>query len=289
MVAVRARPRVADRDAIPHECWVRLPSLRSGAIMKIGLAGDWHGDTAWAAAALRDLHGRGVRVVMHLGDFGIWPGERGAAYLHAVTDTARSMDMTLYITPGNHEDHDRIDATSLQARDELGALAWLTDRIAVFPRGHRFTLAGRSFVSLGGAPSIDRDFRTPGVNWWPQEVIDPLTAAAVAAAGPSDVMLSHDCPDLPHVVAPVRAILTGPSWWPQRALAYAGQGRASLTTAFLGVQPQVLIHGHYHVYGRASVSLPEGRRARIVALAAERAEGNIAVLNTDTLSIRRTQ
>jgi predicted phosphodiesterase len=35
------------------------------------LAGDWHGDRAWANARLQSLGERGIDVVLHAGDFGV--------------------------------------------------------------------------------------------------------------------------------------------------------------------------------------------------------------------------
>lgn len=44
----------------------------------------------------------------------------------------------------------------------------LSDHVTVLPRGHRWEIAGRSFVSLGGAPSVDylQPFRHQGESWW---------------------------------------------------------------------------------------------------------------------------
>ena len=48
---------------------------------RIGVAGDWHGNTPWATRAIRKisalLPAGGPRVIVHLGDFGIWPGPGG--------------------------------------------------------------------------------------------------------------------------------------------------------------------------------------------------------------------
>jgi hypothetical protein len=48
---------------------------------RIAVAGDWHGNTAWAVRAVRRMAALlprdGPRVIVHLGDFGIWPGPEG--------------------------------------------------------------------------------------------------------------------------------------------------------------------------------------------------------------------
>lgn len=75
---------------------------------KIALAGDWHGNTAWALRCLLHLASLGVREVFHLGDFGIWPGPGGRNYVLDLDACLASEAMTLFVTPGNHEDYDQI-------------------------------------------------------------------------------------------------------------------------------------------------------------------------------------
>lgn len=52
----------------------------------IALAGDWHGNARWAVARIADVAERGVDLILHLGDFGIWPGESGLAYVRQVEE-----------------------------------------------------------------------------------------------------------------------------------------------------------------------------------------------------------
>ena len=52
---------------------------------------------------------------------------------------------------------------------------------------------GRTVLFIGGADSIDKEWRTRGVSWFPQEVI---TAADVDALPDCnvDIVISHTCP-----------------------------------------------------------------------------------------------
>lgn len=59
---------------------------------------------------------------------------------------------------------------------------------------HRWELGGRSFVALGGAPSVNRHLLTEGVDWWPSEVIGEAHVQSTVAGGAADVMLTHDSP-----------------------------------------------------------------------------------------------
>src|SRR5580704_14524363 len=134
---------------------------------RIGVAGDWHGNTAWATRAVRKmaalLPADGPRVIVHLGDFGIWPGPGGQEYL------AR-------LQPGPD------------------GRAQVTERIFHLPRGHRWRWHGRDWLALGGAVSLDRAGRTEGASWWPEEEITLRQAGSVIEAGPADVMVTHECP-----------------------------------------------------------------------------------------------
>ena len=129
------------------------------------------------------------------------------------------------------------------------------------PRGHRWELGGRTFLALGGAPSINRHRLTEGVDWWPSEVLLDEHVDAAVAAGPADVMLTHDSPGSPWCTPQVEAILRrnvreNPWAWPPEALAYAAEGLELTTRAVLGVRPRFLAHGHFHVAGEDRVRLP---------------------------------
>jgi predicted phosphodiesterase len=47
-------------------------------INRIGVAGDWHGNTGHALKALKLLAGNNIATIAHVGDFGVWPGNSGA-------------------------------------------------------------------------------------------------------------------------------------------------------------------------------------------------------------------
>lgn len=164
--------------------------------------------------------------------------------------------MRVVVTPGNHEDYHQISELSAQNRDQhpahagfeaLGAVMWSRDRIALLPRGHRFTRSGWSFVSLGGAPSVDFEHRITGQSWWIEEMITDDDVATVVAGGPADVMLTHDSPEPWHGTDMVAKIVQTPLGRSAEVLAYAAEGRRRLDEAFQAVKPRVLAHGHYHV------------------------------------------
>ncbi|WP_246081774.1 metallophosphoesterase [Nocardioides litoris] len=261
----------------------------------VGLVGDLEGERDAAVRWLRALGNRGdVQVVFQLGDLRFGMGPEPQAYLAAIDQVCARYDLELYGINGNHENWDELDRrwrapASVDAEGRLAPLA-VTDRVTLLPRGHRWSLGGRTFVALGGAPSINRHLLTEGVDWWPSEVVLDEHVDAVVAGGYADVMLTHDSPSAPWCTPPVAEILRrnaddNPSDWPQSSLDDAEEGLARMTRAVLGVRPAFLAHGHFHVAGEAVVQLPSAdHRTTIWSLAARQDEGTVRVLDLDTLA-----
>src|SRR6266851_6298205 len=71
-------------------------------------AGDWHGDQEWALSVIRRvpqlLSGEQSRLILHLGDLGIWPGAEGRRYLDSISAALDLVDAQLWFIDGNHED-----------------------------------------------------------------------------------------------------------------------------------------------------------------------------------------
>lgn len=248
----------------------------------VGLAGDWEANAAWARHALGRFAEHGVTCVFHLGDLTGGPGPHSRQFVSELEGACRHHGITIYLTPGNHEDHPRL--SDLPA-DDTG-LAWLTGDVAVLPRGHRWTMAGKTFVSLGGAPSVDYPRRIAGKTWFPYEALTDDDVARVAAGGPGDVMLTHDAP-APATPA-VERIVDGDhgSTWTRKGLDYAAAGRTQVTRAFQAVRPRLLAHGHYHVRDDALLQ-PEGwdHACRTLSLNRHGQVGNLALLDLATKGV----
>ncbi|MCH1865398.1 metallophosphoesterase [Nocardioides sp. CFH 31398] len=262
--------------------------------MRIGLVGDVEGELAVVVDALRLLAERGdVKHVVQLGDlrYGMGPDPEG--YLDAIEAACVGLGLRLDVVPGNHENWALLD--SLWSRpasvDDTGRLLplRLREHVTMLPRGHRWTLGGRSVVALGGAPSMSVGQRPEGVEWWPTEVLLDHHVDAVVADGPADVMLTHDSPGPPYCVPEVDQILhrnvrDNPRDWSPRALAHAETGMTRMTRAVLGVAPRFLAHGHFHVAGEDVVRLPGSSHDTTVwSLSARGEPGSVRVLDLDTL------
>lgn len=255
-----------------------------GGPRRVLLAGDWHGAGGWAETAIAAAAAAGIDRIYHVGDFGVWPGDSGAAFRDAVSAAATQHGVELWVTPGNHEDWDALDVLFARHGD---APAPYAPGVLLLPRGHRWVDGGRSWLSLGGAPTLSFEHRTRGVDWWPNEELSDAHVDAALAAGPAEVMISHDAPEgTTKEVADT--IATNPFGFSATALEYAARGRARITRAFHGIRPALLAHGHYHVSGELEADFGSGDagwHGRVVSLDREARAGNLRVLDTATLEV----
>lgn len=271
-------------DAAQDDCpfrWVPLAALDRIGNSRVALAGDWHGNLSHAVGSIQRLGRMGIRTLLHLGDFSLWPGDHGARFIRRVAQECDEHDLTIYVTDGNHEDHARLELI-----EPVDGVRWITDRIGYFERGHRWNWDNTEFVSLGGAPSVNRADLTEGRDWWPGEQITDTDVAKALAGVMPDVMLTHDAPE-PATRAVEGIIRNNPQGWPKEALEYAAEGRARLSNAFKHLRPRLLVHGHHHVVDRATVWIPgaHDHATEIVSLGCDGMGGNIATLDIRTLQM----
>lgn len=226
----------------------------------VALAGDWHGNLGWAQRVVTIAYEAGARTVLQLGDFGYWRAADPATrrYLSSLERVLGERDMQLLWIDGNHEDHARL--ASLPFADD--GTRPISDHITNLPRGFRWTWPDgngkhQAWLALGGAVSVDRQWRTPGRSWWAEEQISRVDADAAMAGGPVDVMVSHDAP------AGVMIPGIGAHDWPADALRDADAHRTLLREVVDAVHPQQLWHGHYHVRYDALVEVGGGDESRI--------------------------
>lgn len=246
--------------------------------MIVALLGDVEGDTAWTVDRLHEVGRRGdVRWVLQLGDLRY--GTR--LDLDAVERACARHGLRMLSVGGNHEDWARLAPVLAEG---AGPLA-VSEHVQFLPRGHRWTLGGRTLVALGGAPSVNRHLLTEGVDWWPTEVVRPRDVEVTLGGGYADVLLTHDSAAPPWCTDAVARIVRGnPHGWPDESLAYAQEGIDLVTRAVLGVRPRLFAHGHFHVAGETTVRLPGADHdTEVWSLAANGDAGNLRLLDLTTL------
>lgn len=246
--------------------------------MRIALAGDWHMNYRWAVDAVESCIKAGIQDIYHLGDFGLMgKAEHINSYLDVVS-AALGDEATLYVTLGNHENWDWVREQTFE-----DGLAWVRPNIALFARGHKFTVGNLTFLSVSGASSIDFMQRIRGEDWWLGENITPDEADAIIAnliPGEVDIMLCHDAPfGVPEL--DVAGAATG---WPLNARRYAEASRKELTRIFRVAMPAQLWHGHWHRRVR-SVQTIDGVQTAFYGLDREWTQENLAILDVSSLEV----
>jgi hypothetical protein len=219
------------------------------------VAGCWHSNGNWARSLISRLPDllpdESPRIVLHTGDFGIWPGRGGLAYVDDVNRALRAVNGKLMFVDGNHEDFTQLDA--LRDGPMCTAPVAVASEIDWLPRGHRWAWHGREWLALGGAVSVDAALRTKGLSWWPGEEITDADATLALDGGHADVMVCHDAP------SEVPLALGEPSpLWAAADLARADRHRQRLQVIVDRVMPATIIHGHYHLAHQTEVRMHYG-------------------------------
>lgn len=212
----------------------------------VGFAGDWHANLYWAARMLVDFSSRGVRVVYHVGDFGLASHSLGKRYLLSLHKTAEELNMRIFIVLGNHDDYNRFNSM----RTDDSGWRFLKDypRFRFAPRGHVWLHDGVRMGALGGAGSINKNILQENVSWWPGEEILPSdveTLVANAGGQSLDILLSHEAP-----AGLRRTGMSKPSYLTEEVEYYCYQQRVRLRDAADATTPLWLVHGHWHEWHR---------------------------------------
>lgn len=221
----------------------------------IGVAGDWHGDTNFALLVLETFQLNGVKCILHLGDFGIFNSEQGQRYLDALDEALRASESFIFVTPGNHEDYNLLGAL----RPNEDGLLPLREHIYAFPRGYRWIWDGQTFMSVGGAASIDFERRTVNIDWWPQEALTEGDFYRATDKGRVNVLLTHDCP----TGVKIPGLWEG---WSAEGLAYSHKNQDALRAIVDAVMPDVIFHGHFHTAYSTSFMLGNDHEVSVVGL-----------------------
>lgn len=136
----------------------------------IYITGDLHGEidikrlggNAWPIG--KELSKQDFLVVA--GDFGlVWANAKEELYWR---NWLNDRNWTTLFIDGNHENFDLLEQFPVEEKFG-GKVARITDSIFWLKRGEVFTLEDKKIFTFGGGMSHDREYRTPGKSWWPQE------------------------------------------------------------------------------------------------------------------------
>ena len=263
------------------------PDLDPEAVV-VGVAGDWESHARRAVKQIGWLNyvEPALRCVLQLGDLRFTSDDirTGAArtdapFLNAIDSACRrhQVDMVL-VTPGNHDDWARMNAWW---KAHPSRPMQVSEHVWMLPRGARFGLGGRRFLSFGGAVSVNQAALTEGRNWWRDEAPTQAEADDAAASGPADVLLLHEATDAP--IPPVtRRLASNRSRRRFDHLRESTHSRQVVSALRDRLRPAVTFHGHMDVAG--SCRLPDG--GRVYSLADATSVGNAGILTLADLSWR---
>jgi len=133
-------------------------------------------------------------IILQCGDFGWWPkmavnkpvlyGRQKSWFLEGI----KPKNSIIYFCDGNHEQHPELI--------QDGLIHKMYDNVYHASRGSILTLEdGKNILFIGGADSIDKNMRTIGYDWYPEENINLLEFdMAMAIEDRIDIVISHTCP-----------------------------------------------------------------------------------------------
>lgn len=259
--------------------------------MKLLFLGDTHGNTGWVHLIIETAKEHDIDWIVQVGDFGYWEHKKhGVDYLFAVETFLEEAGKQLVWLDGNHENHPVLrrnygpESDKHITHEEHGF--WrIRDHIWYAPRGHRWDWDGVKFMSLGGAYSIDKNFRKVGSSWWWEELITEEEVEQAIEGGLVDIMVTHDCPDGVQGAIPAEGGLDRQKdRWPESL-----ENRRKLARVVQAVRPFALVHGHYHHRNTEMYRYPvEGGYATtlIEGLACDEMSGAALIWTTEELSRR---
>jgi hypothetical protein len=150
--------------------------------------------------------------------------------------TLRNVDPKNHVfIGGNHDNYDKVE----QVPNYLGNYGYTVD------------FNGLDFFFYRGAYSIDKQYRTIGIDWWANEennIETFMQARELYRSIKPDVMLTHDCPEslVTHLLPPGARVYQNTTGWALQEL--------------LNIhQPKLWFFGHWHCSWKMMISGTEFR------------------------------
>lgn len=147
-------------------------------MLKILVVGDVHANFAPFRSELENLK---PDIVLSTGDFGYWP------HKYDIECIWESNKIPIYFCDGNHEDH--------LALSEYIQKTEVADNVFYMPRGQILELPdNQTILFMGGARSIDRDYRVRGINYFSNEELSFDDIMLLDDTLKIDIVISHTKP-----------------------------------------------------------------------------------------------
>ena len=239
------------------------------------MCGDWHGNLRAAKAAIALADRRGADGIVHVGDLGWhWNGVHAKTFDLPLEEELAKRDIFMVWADGNHDNHDLL--RELPVRDD--GFVECSPHLFWSPRANIWNWAGREFGTLGGAFSVDHEYRKSGWDLWKgTEEVQPEDIAHLGF-GFLDVLITHDVP----ADVPVRADMRLPFRDHQKS----SVSRSLLRQAVENTRPELVFSGHWHQRLTYDIALTEREgTSRVEVLDMDDTYGNAVILDLDDLKV----
>lgn len=192
-------------------------------------------------------------LLLQCGDFGFWPHFDGSLLFsknsnrwdqwgikHKISGIKNDHIKIIWCA-GNHENHEILDNLESNTKDkfiEIDPIRAPNIFYATF--GSIYTLLDNTKVMFcGGAASIDKACRIPGISWWEGETISESDMHKLpdSASTQVDIVVSHTCPRL---FDRTHAHLN--------MVKFHDPSKIALDYVFRMYKPTTWFYGHYHNY-----------------------------------------
>ncbi len=201
--------------------------------MKIIVCGDTHGEWSYLNTLINK---RNPDIILQCGDYGYWPsfevkdiGLYDTQYVRRTTYKlcgVKNPNTKIYWCDGNHQECSKVNK---RKNNEI------CPNIFYMKRGSTLTLPdGRVVLFMGGADSIDKQHRTPGHDWFPEEIISQKDIYDLPDVK-VDIIISHTCPVEFNILSEFRAKHGDPS-------------RLALSSLLEKYSPSLWYYGHWHTF-----------------------------------------
>lgn len=199
---------------------------------KIYIIGDLHGFLGSCHQASQTMNNG---LIICVGDFGA--GFIRESAIDKFDELLGERGNKLYSIRGNHDLPSYFDGSNDR------------ENIKFLPDYTYKEINGQKFAFIGGAVSIDRYYRTAGVDWWEDEVVNLDGQLEL-----SDVLISHTAPSFCDPIdtdanlwnAIARFSNSAPYHLKQDLFNDLRQERIKMDKIVKGINPKYLFYGHFH-------------------------------------------
>lgn len=200
--------------------------------------GDTHAEFGKLNAFINKKH---PAMILQTGDFGYFPrwGKNSgggwdsySSHESKESPSVKAKNTKIFWVDGNHEDHETLQSLT---NNEV------FPNVFYMKRGSTMTLPdGRVVLFMGGANSYDKESRTQGIDWFPQENISHADIHNLDGNMKVDIVISHTCPK----EFPIEDHVRGWS-----GMARTGDcNRDALSHILNNYKPSLWYFGHWHKY-----------------------------------------